>query len=64
MVQFALRWILMFDAVPCTISGTKHRNQVEENIKAAEFPPLTDIQMGKVKKIYNQYIRKDVHYRW
>jgi aryl-alcohol dehydrogenase-like predicted oxidoreductase len=64
MVQFALRWILMFDAVSCTISGAKHRNRVEENIKAAEFPPLTDTQMEKVKTIYNQYIRKDVHYRW
>lgn len=64
MAQFALRWILMFDAVSCTIPGAKHFNQVEENIKAAEFPPLIDTQMEKVKTIYDQYIRKDVHYRW
>jgi len=64
MAQFALRWILMFDAVSCTIPGAKHFNQVGENIKATEFPPLIDTQMEKVKTIYDQYIRKDVHYRW
>jgi aryl-alcohol dehydrogenase-like predicted oxidoreductase len=34
MSQFALRWILMFDAVTCAIPGGKRPSQVEENCAA------------------------------
>ncbi|HVE55993.1 MAG TPA: aldo/keto reductase, partial [Pyrinomonadaceae bacterium] len=39
MAQFALRWILMFDAVTCAIPGGKRPSQVEDNVSAADFPP-------------------------
>ncbi|MEJ2568469.1 MAG: aldo/keto reductase, partial [candidate division WOR-3 bacterium] len=64
MVQFALRWILMFDAVTCTIPGAKSPSQAEENFSASDLPPLSDDTMKKVKEIYNKYIRNMVHYYW
>jgi len=64
MAQLALRWILMFDAVSCTIPGAKRPAQVEENVRAAELPPLTPEQMTKVREVYDRYIRDQVHHRW
>src|SRR5207244_9519995 len=31
MAQFALRWVLMFDAVTCAIPGAKHPSHAEDN---------------------------------
>ena len=64
LTQFALRWILMFDAVSCAIPGAKRVAQVEENTAAADLPPLSDAAMKAVRRIYDQYIRGQVHYRW
>jgi aryl-alcohol dehydrogenase-like predicted oxidoreductase len=64
MAQFALRWIIMFDEVTCTIPGAKHPAQAEENITAADLPPLSDEVMAQVTSIYNQYIRELVHQYW
>jgi aryl-alcohol dehydrogenase-like predicted oxidoreductase len=35
MAQFALRWILMFDAVTCAIPGGKRPSQVADNCAAS-----------------------------
>ena len=64
MVQFALRWILMFDAVTCTIPGAKRPPQAEENFSASDLPPLSDDTMKKVKEIYDKYIHDMVHHYW
>jgi aryl-alcohol dehydrogenase-like predicted oxidoreductase len=64
MAQLALRWILMFDAVSCAIPGAKRPDQAEDNIRAADLPPLTEAQLAKVREVYDQYIREQVHYRW
>ncbi|MBZ0282779.1 MAG: aldo/keto reductase [Anaerolineae bacterium] len=64
MTQFALRWILMFDAVTCAIPGGKRPDQVEENMRAADLPALTDLQMAKIREIYGKYVRAQVHHRW
>jgi aryl-alcohol dehydrogenase-like predicted oxidoreductase len=40
MATWALRWILMNDAVTCAIPGAKRPDQVDENVTAAELPPL------------------------
>jgi aryl-alcohol dehydrogenase-like predicted oxidoreductase len=64
MTQFALRWILMFDAVTCAIPGAKRTAQVEENIAASDQPPLTDETMAKIKQIYDRSIARHVHHRW
>lgn len=64
LVQFALRWILMFDAVTCAIPGAKRPAQAEENIAAADLPPLSDEIMAQVRRIYDHYIRELVHHYW
>lgn len=64
MAQLALRWILMFDAVSCAIPGAKRPDQAEDNVRAADLPPLTEAQMAKVREVYDKYIREQIHYRW
>jgi len=64
MAQLALRWILMFDAVSCAIPGAKRPDQAEDNVYAADLPPLTEQQMALVQEVYDKYIRAQVHHRW
>ena len=64
MAQFALRWILMFDAVSCVIPGSKRPSQAEDNIGAAAIPPLSDEVMAGIRAVYDRYIREQVHQRW
>jgi len=64
MAQLALRWILMFDAVSCAIPGAKRPDQAEDNVRAADLPPLTEAQMAAVREVYDRYIRDQVHHRW
>jgi len=64
LTQFALRWILMFDAVTCAIPGAKRPAQVEENAAASDFPPLSTAQMQAVERIYHTYAKAQVHQRW
>ena len=64
LTQFALRWILMFDAVTCAIPGAKRKEQVEENVSSVSLPGLTDQSMAEVRAIYDSHIRKYVHDCW
>jgi aryl-alcohol dehydrogenase-like predicted oxidoreductase len=64
MSQFALRWILMFDAVSCAIPGGKTPEQVADNCRASQLPPLRIEQMAEIKRIYDEKIRPLVHQRW
>ncbi len=64
MVQFALRWILMFDAVTCAIPGAKRPSQAEINFTAADLAPLSGETMAQVRAIYDRYIREQVHHYW
>jgi aryl-alcohol dehydrogenase-like predicted oxidoreductase len=64
MAQFALRWILMFDAVTCAIPGAKRPSQAEDNVAAANLPPLSAETMDKVKAIYAEKIKPLVHHYW
>jgi aryl-alcohol dehydrogenase-like predicted oxidoreductase len=64
MAQFALRWILMHDAVSCAIPGAKRPDQVEDNCAASSLPPISDETMQKVREVYEARIRPLVHQRW
>ena len=64
MTQFALRWILMFDAVSCAIPGGKRPDQVSENCRASEMPPLSSEAMSVIRQIYESKIKAAVHQRW
>jgi aryl-alcohol dehydrogenase-like predicted oxidoreductase len=64
MAQFALRWILMFDAITCAIPGGKRPEQVADNCRASALPPLAPETMAAIRSIYDQKIRAQVHQRW
>ena len=64
LTQFALRWILMHEAVTCAIPGAKRPEQVEENMNASDLPPLSQDVMQQVKDLYEQKIRPLVHHYW
>jgi aryl-alcohol dehydrogenase-like predicted oxidoreductase len=64
LAQFALRWILMHPAVSCTIPGGKNPAQVEDNVAAAEMPPLSEEIMQRAREIYDGHVREEVHHRW
>jgi len=64
MAQFALRWILMFDAVGLAIPGAKNPQQARDNTAASDLPALDDATMAKILAIYDKYIREQVHQRW
>ncbi len=64
MAQLALRWILMFPAVTCAIPGAKNRQQVEDNVRAADFPPLADATMEEIGALYAREVRQYVHHYW
>ena len=64
MTQLALRWILMFPAVTCAIPGAKRPAQVEENLKAASLPTLSEATMAAIRDLYNEYALPYVHHYW
>jgi aryl-alcohol dehydrogenase-like predicted oxidoreductase len=64
MATWALRWILMNDAVTCAIPGAKRPDQVDENVSAVDLPPLPAATMAKVHAIYDHRIRPLVHQYW
>jgi aryl-alcohol dehydrogenase-like predicted oxidoreductase len=62
--ELALRWILGFDAVTCAIPGAKRPSQVEENVRAADLPPLDPTLLASLRAIYERRIRAHVHDMW
>ena len=64
LATFALRWILMHEAVTCVIPGGKRPSQVDENCSAVELEPFTDRTMARVQEIYDRRIRALVHQYW
>ncbi|WP_440007609.1 aldo/keto reductase [Halomicrococcus sp. SG-WS-1] len=64
MAQFALGWILSFDAVSTVIPGSTNPDHVRENVAAADRPAPTDAQMAGVRDVYEEYVFDAVHHRW
>ena len=64
MAQFALRWILMNEAVSCVIPGAKRPGQVVDNAAAADLPDISPETMQKVQEIYEGKIKPLVHHYW
>ena len=64
LAQLALRWILMHPAVSCAIPGAKRPQQVEDNLAAAQMPPLSDETMQRIREIYDRHVRPEVHHLW
>ena len=64
LAQLALRWILMHPAVSCAIPGAKRPEQAEDNIAAADLAPISEEDMGRIREVYDQNIRPEVHHMW
>jgi len=64
MAQFALCWILMFDAVSCTIPGAKRPAQEADNAKTADFPSFSDETMRAIRDLSASKIKQQVHQYW
>jgi aryl-alcohol dehydrogenase-like predicted oxidoreductase len=64
MTQFALKWILMFEAVTCAIPGARTEAQARDNAAAADLPALDEATMAAVKAVYDECLRPLVHGSW
>jgi aryl-alcohol dehydrogenase-like predicted oxidoreductase len=64
LAQLALRWILMFEAVTCSIPGARSAQQARENAAAAALAPLGAATMDAVRDVYDRRLRAHVHESW
>ena len=64
LAELALRFILMFDAVTAAIPGARRVAQLEQNVRAAERPPLTPDVMQKLRELYETRLKARVHHCW
>lgn len=64
LAAYALKWVLMFPEVSTVIPGASKLSQVESNIQVSDLGPLTEDQMQLAKKVYEKYIKKEVHRLW
>ncbi|MFM7244268.1 MAG: aldo/keto reductase [Planctomycetaceae bacterium] len=64
LAQFALRWILAFEAVTCVIPGARGAPRVIENARSADLPPPSPQTMEAVQQVYDSLVRPLVHHRW
>ena len=64
LAQFALAWILSFEAVSCVIPGARRPGQVVDNASASGLAPLPRETLAAVQEIYDDAIRPLVHHRW
>jgi len=64
MAGFALKWILMEDAVGTVIPGARNAEQARANAAASGLPALSEETMRRLQKLYDARIRAHVHHRW
>ncbi|MCX8278943.1 aldo/keto reductase [Phyllobacterium sp. 0TCS1.6C] len=64
MAQFALRWILMEEAVTVVIPGAKNAAQAEANAAASSIAALSPDTMAALREIYTQQLAPHVHQLW
>ena len=64
MAAFALRWILMAEAVTVVIPGARNAEQARANAAAADLAPLSADVMTATREIYGRLIAPHVHQRW
>ena len=64
LAQFALRWILDFDAVSSVIPGAKTPQQARANAAATALSPLSGETRELIAELYRRRIASQVHQRW
>ncbi len=64
LAAFALRWILMNEAVTVVIPGARNAEQAEANAAASDLAPLSAETMAAARAVYDRLIAPHVHQRW
>ena len=64
MAAFALKWILMNEAVTVVIPGARNAEQAKGNAAAAELAAISADVMAATKDIYTRLVAPHVHQRW
>ena len=64
MAEFALRWILMEQAISVVIPGAKTPEQSKANASADQMAALSAESMAAAREIYTTQIAQHVHHLW
>lgn len=64
MAAFALRWILMTEAVSVVIPGARNGEQAKANAAAASLPAIAEDVMEATREVYYRLVAPHVHHRW
>ncbi len=64
MAGFALKWILMHEAVSTAIPGARNADQAKSNAAASDLPDLEPETLERLRQLYDSRIRGHVHHRW
>jgi len=64
LAPIALQWILKFPEVSCTIPGASKEEQLLSNLSIYELPELSNEKIKHMNKIYEEYLKQEVHHRW
>jgi aryl-alcohol dehydrogenase-like predicted oxidoreductase len=64
LAPLALKWVLMFPEVSCVIPGASSENQLISNLNAAALDTFSAEQMAGISKIYDDFVREQVHPQW
>lgn len=64
MAAFALRWILMADAVTVVIPGARNADQARGNAAASDLAALSADVMAAARDTYDRLIKPHVHQKW
>lgn len=62
--HYAIRWVLMHDAVSTVIPGASSPSQVKSNSQSLQLPQFSQEQMDAVKSVYDKYFREKIHNLW
>jgi aryl-alcohol dehydrogenase-like predicted oxidoreductase len=64
MAAFALKWILMSEAVSVVIPGARNAEQARANAAASDLDNLPADTMAAAREIYDRLVAPHVHHRW
>ncbi|PKD19701.1 aldo/keto reductase [Salegentibacter salinarum] len=64
LAPIALQWILKFPEVSCTIPGASKEEQLLSNLSIYDRRELSKEKIKEMNKIYDEYLKHDIHHRW
>lgn len=64
LAPIALQWILSFNEISCIIPGASKESHILSNLSVYDLPKLSSEKISEMNKIYEKYIKQDVHHLW